>query len=215
MIDRKELESLSREALVDRARRLEIERPEVMTRVELADEIVRRTITDEVARRRARGWLGVARDLVAELIEQGLHLPDAAALVRRTSLAPTVIRHQPPVATVTLSEIYAAQGHHKRALSMLDEVLKKEPDHEIARSLRNRLAKEKDAPRTQRSLGDAPSRAIATSSANATDSASATDATAGDATPASDAVPTTRFDDATPMSDAVPTTRFDDAVAPT
>ncbi len=57
MIDRSELEGLSRENLVDRARRLGIERPEVMTRVELADEIVRRVVTDEVARRRARGWL--------------------------------------------------------------------------------------------------------------------------------------------------------------
>lgn len=139
MVDRAELDRLSREALVERARRVGVERPEVMTRVELADEIVRRAVTDADARRRARGWLGVARDLVASLIEQGLNMPDAAQLVRRGSLAPSGVRHQPPVATVTLAEIYAAQGHVRRALSMLDEVIKKEPEHHVARRLRERL----------------------------------------------------------------------------
>ncbi len=140
MVDRAELDRLGREALVERARRLGVERPEVMTRVELADEIVRRAVTDVDARRRARGWLGVARDLVASLIEQGLNMPDAAKLVREASLTPAGIRHNPPVATVTLAEIYAAQGHVRRALAMLDEVIAKEPDHKVARTLRDRLA---------------------------------------------------------------------------
>jgi hypothetical protein len=139
-MNRSELEALSRGELIERALRLGIPRPEVMTRVELADEIVRRLEPDPAARKRARGWLGVARDLVAGLIEQGFNMPDAAKLVRSGAFAPTRIIHQPPVATVTLAEIYARQGHGKRALAMLDEVLKKEPDHAAARALFERLS---------------------------------------------------------------------------
>lgn len=130
---------MSRPELVKRAGALGIERPDVMTRVELMDEILRRVITDAEARRKTRGWLGVARDLVASLIEQGFHLPDAAALVRRAALSGVKVNHQPPVATVTLAEIYATQGHVKRALAMLDEVLARESDHQAARQLRDRL----------------------------------------------------------------------------
>jgi hypothetical protein len=136
-----ELERLPRDELIARAQRLGVERAEVMTRVELRDEIVRRVVSDEAGRRRARGWLGVARDLVASLIETGLNMPDAAKLVR-TGVVATTIRHQPPVATVTLAEIYATQGHVSRALAMLDEVIAKEPDHAAARALRDRLRSE-------------------------------------------------------------------------
>jgi len=140
-VTRTDLDKQSRDDLIARAKKLGVNRPEVMTRVELADEIVRREVPDPNARRRARGWLGVARDLVASLIEDGLNLPDAAALVRQ-GVTPTRIVHQAPVATVTLAEIYATQGHVSRALKMLDEVLDKEPDHTAARSLRDRLARE-------------------------------------------------------------------------
>jgi hypothetical protein len=142
---RNELEALNRSGLIERARRLGVPRPEVMTRVEMIDEIIRRQETDVNARRRARGWLGVARDLVASLIEQGLNMPDAAELVRQ-GVAPTRVLHQAPVATVTLAEIYAAQGHLKRALGMLDQVLENEPDHAAARALRDRLATPRPAP---------------------------------------------------------------------
>src|SRR5687768_983034 len=102
-----------------------------MTRVELRDEIVRRAEPDPLEQRRARGWLGVARDMVASVVESGLNLPDAAALIRGRG---EFDGHGPPaVATVTLAQIYAAQGHHARALSVLDEVLAKEPDHVAAR----------------------------------------------------------------------------------
>ena len=145
MTTRSELEALTRDGLIERARRLGVPRPEVMTRVEMVDEIIRRQETDATARRRARGWLGVARDLVASLIEQGLNMPDAAELVRQ-GVTPTRVQHQPPVATVTLAEIYAAQGHVKRALGMLDQVLDKEPDHAAARALRDRLAAARPTP---------------------------------------------------------------------
>ena len=132
-VDLKELDSLSRDELIARAAALGVTRPELLTRVELRDEIVRHAETDEAKRQRARGWLGVARDLVASVVEQRLNLPDAADLIRGVNVL--MPKHVPPVATVTLAEIYAAQGHVKRAMKMLDEVLKGEPEHEAAREL--------------------------------------------------------------------------------
>jgi len=134
-----DLERLSREQLILKARVLGVERAELMTRVELRDEIVRRSEPDPVQQRRARGFLGVARDLVASVVEAGLNLPDAAAAIRGEG-AREDWKGPPPVATVTLAEIYATQGHLERALRMLDEVIAKEPDHDPARALRERLA---------------------------------------------------------------------------
>lgn len=143
---------MSRDDLVAKARALGVERPELMTRVELGDEIVQRSQPDPNAQRKARGWLGVARDLVASVVESGLNLPDAAAVIRgeRGEFEP---KGPGPVATVTLAEIYAAQGHTDRARAMVDEVLAGEPDHVAARALHQRLmaqdgrraAPEKDA----------------------------------------------------------------------
>ena len=137
-VDPASLDSLSREELIRRARSIGAQRPEVLTRVELKDEIVRLSEDDETARRQARGWLGVARDLVAGVVEQRLNLPDAAAFIRKR-VPMTAVVLGPPVATVTLAEIYASQGHLRRALKMLDEVLEQEPDHVAARQLRDRL----------------------------------------------------------------------------
>jgi hypothetical protein len=142
---------MSRDELVAKGRSLGVERPELMTRVELGDEIVRRTQSDPSSQRSARGWLGIARDLVASVVESGLNLPDAAAVIRgdRAELETKV---PAPVATVTLAEIYATQGHVDRALSMLDEVLEREPEHPAASALRERLreqpVKRASVPRT-------------------------------------------------------------------
>src|SRR6187551_748497 len=141
-----DLERLSREQLILKARVLGVERAELMTRVELRDEIVRRSEPDLAQQKRARGFLGVARDLVASVVEAGLNLPDAAALIRGDNNREAHWKGPPPVATVTLAEIYAAQGHLDRALRMLDEVLAKEPDHDPARALRTRLATATDLP---------------------------------------------------------------------
>lgn len=130
---------MTRDELVDRARSLGVERAELMTRVELADEIVRRAEPDPTEQRRARGWLGVARDLVASVVESGLNLPDAAALIRGRGEFDG--HGPPPVATVTLAQIYAAQGHQARAIAVLDEVLAKEPDHAAARELREQFVR--------------------------------------------------------------------------
>ena len=141
-----ELERLSREQLILKARVLGVERAELMTRVELRAEIVRRSEVDPAQQKRARGFLGVARDLVASVVEAGLNLPDAAAIIRGEGARESDWKGPPPVATVTLAEIYATQGHLDRALRMLDEVLAKEPDHDPARALRDRLAAGTDIP---------------------------------------------------------------------
>lgn len=125
-----ELDALSRPALLDQARRLGVERPERLTRVELRDEIIRRQAPEGDLD--ARGLFGVARSMLASVVEAGLKMPDAARAIRGEASMdfPTVTRS--PVATVTLAEIYAAQGHPGRARRMLEEVLKDEPDHDEA-----------------------------------------------------------------------------------
>jgi hypothetical protein len=141
------LDQLSREELILRARTLGARRPEVMTRVELRDEIVRLGESDPTVRRRTRGWLGVARDLVASVVDSGLNLPGAAAAIRGEGKPEHEWQGPPPVATVTLAEIYVAQGHTDRALSVLNEVLASEPDHAAALALRGRLDRRGEIPR--------------------------------------------------------------------
>ncbi len=133
------LDQLSRDELIVRARALGAERPEVMTRIELRDEIVRLSETDPTVRRRSRGWLGVARDLVASVVDAGLNLPGAAAAIRGDSKPESEWQGPPPVATLTLAEIYSAQGHADRALSVLSQVLANEPDHAAAHALKERI----------------------------------------------------------------------------
>ena len=83
-MQRQQLEGLSREELVERAERLGVPRPRVLTQPELMDEILTRTAKTAQDRARARGWLGRARDLIAGVIERGLHLPDVAKALRAT-----------------------------------------------------------------------------------------------------------------------------------
>jgi hypothetical protein len=137
---RQDLERLSREELIAEAERLSISRPRVLTQPELVDEIIGRTAKSERERTKARGWLGRARDLLARVVERGLHLPEAARVIRRESEDKGWPPPPPPLPTVTLAEIYAAQGHVDRALAVLDEVIAREPDHREARAMRARFA---------------------------------------------------------------------------
>lgn len=136
-MQRQHLQKLSREELIREAERAGVSRPRVLTTTELIDEILKRTAGSDRDRSRARGWLGRARDLLATVVEKGLHLPDAAAAIRSgpKGWPPP----PPPLATVTLAEIYAAQGHLERAVGVLDEVLEREPDHQEAAELRERF----------------------------------------------------------------------------
>lgn len=136
-MERNELEGLTREELIALAERLGIARPRTLTVPELVDEIVSRTAASERDRVRSRGWLGRARDLLAGVIERGLHLPEVARSVRGPEGSfPSAPQ---PLATVTLAEIYAAQGHLEKAIEVLDDVVTREPEHAEARALRQRL----------------------------------------------------------------------------
>lgn len=143
-MDRADLERLGREDLVQRAQAAGVRRARVLTRPELIDELLRRDPTiDETQLRKTRGFFGLARDLLSKVVERGLHLPDAAERLRvalGTTPLPQVPRPEPQVVpTVTLAEIYAAQGHKSRAIQTLERVLEAEPDHGAARSLLDRL----------------------------------------------------------------------------
>lgn len=131
---------MSREQLIAYAERLGIPRPRVLTAPELIDEIIGRATMSDRDRARARGWLGRARDLLAKVVEKGLHIPEAARAFRQDEKswpAPP-----PPLPTVTLAEIYAAQGHYERAVGVIDEVLARDPDHREARALRERFVEQ-------------------------------------------------------------------------
>jgi hypothetical protein len=136
-MNRTELERLDRDALIARAEAAGITRARILTRPELVDELLLRSIGDPATRQRSRGLFGVARDLVARVVERGLHLPDAAERIRTLGSIGSTPRPSAPAAlpTVTLAEIYAAQGHRGRAIETLEGVLAREPDHAAARAL--------------------------------------------------------------------------------
>jgi hypothetical protein len=140
--DRADLERLDRDTLIARAEEAGVSRANILTRPELVDELLLRTAKkDDPAVTRARGFFGRARDLLARVIERGLHLPEAAELLRRAG-APVSSRRSAPAAvpTVTLAEIYATQGHRGRAIETLKRVLDHEPEHAAARSLLTQLS---------------------------------------------------------------------------
>jgi hypothetical protein len=142
-MDRAELERLDRESLVMRAQAAGIRRARVLTRPELIDELLRLDpAIDPSLLKKNRGFFGVARDLLSRVVERGLHLPDAADRLRAAlgNPLPHIPRPEPQaVPTVTLAEIYAAQGHKGRAVETLWRVLEAEPDHAAARALLTKL----------------------------------------------------------------------------
>lgn len=138
---REELESLDRDALISEAESVGVKRARILTRPELVDEILLARSTDKAAVKKARGFFGIARDLLFRAVEKGLNLPEAT---QRYSSAP-VPRPRTSgevVPTVTLAEIYAAQGHTERAIETLKGVLAREPEHAAAQALLSRLTHE-------------------------------------------------------------------------
>jgi hypothetical protein len=131
-MERRELEGKSRDELMRIAEARGVARARSLTIPELIDGIV-----SAAASPRQKGWLGKARDLLTSVIDRGLAAPaDPARSPRRKSSAP------PPLPTVTLAEIYAAQGHLERALTTLDEVLAREPSHAEAAKLHERYTEQ-------------------------------------------------------------------------
>ncbi len=142
---RSELERLDRDTLIARAEQVGVARARILTRPELIDELLSRAVTaagrtDDLAR--VRGFFGRARDLLTRVVERGLHLPDAADRLRGRLAPLPLTRPEAPLPTVTLAEIYAAQGHRERAVETLKDVLEREPEHEPARQLIARLQDE-------------------------------------------------------------------------
>ncbi|MBX3228793.1 MAG: tetratricopeptide repeat protein [Labilithrix sp.] len=152
-MDRVDLERLDRESLVLRAQAAGIRRARVLTRPELVDELLRLDVRiDEAQLKRSRGFFGLARDLLSRVVERGLHLPDAAERFRAALVDP--VREVPrpeaqAIPTVTLAEIYAAQGHKDRAIDTLRRVLAEEPDHLAARALLEKLEAKDYVPPTE------------------------------------------------------------------
>jgi hypothetical protein len=136
-MNRTDLEQLDRDTLVARAEAAGVTRARILTRPELVDELLLRSTADPAAKQRSRGLFGVARDLLARVVEQGLHLPDAADRIRTLGGFALSGRPSAPAAlpTVTLAEIYAAQGHRDRAIQTLEGVLTREPEHAVAGAL--------------------------------------------------------------------------------
>ncbi len=140
-MNRAELETLDREDLIARAEAAGVARARILTRPELVDELLIRSAADQASKQRSRGFFGLARDLLARVVEQGLHLPDAADRIRTIGSLPPSRRSAPAaLPTVTLAEIYAAQGHRQRAVETLESVLAREPDHAAARALLTQLS---------------------------------------------------------------------------
>jgi len=134
-MNRAELEALDREALIALAESKGVKQVRVLTRPEIVDELLLLSEADAATKQRSRGLFGRARDLLARVVEKGLHLHDAAERIRSLGAAPDPTPAPAALPTVTLAEIYAAQGHRARAIEILDEVLAREPDHAAARAL--------------------------------------------------------------------------------
>jgi hypothetical protein len=131
---------LSRIELLRLAQGLGVVDADVMTRAELRAAIDKAQRPERAALdQHPVTWVSVARRLLASVVERGLNLPDAAALIRGDTKLMAPPMAPPPVATLTLARIYAAQGHLDRAIGTLDEVLDSDPDHELARDLRTQL----------------------------------------------------------------------------
>lgn len=166
-MQRKELERLSRDELITRAESIGVSRPRSLTTAELLDELVLRGDARPDERARARGWFGRAKDLLKSAIERGLDIPEATSRARAPSRswppAPP-----PPLPTVTLAEIYAAQGHLERAVQVLDEVLAKDGAHAEASRLRDDYQA-----RIQRTVVRAPANVPAVPTSSAGDRAAA------------------------------------------
>jgi tetratricopeptide (TPR) repeat protein len=147
-MDRAVLEKLSRDELIAKAEAARIGRASMMTRSELVDELLRKQSGkggDALAL--ARGFFGIARDLLSRVVEKGLHLPDATERLRNAAVPPKPQAVSSAIPTVTLAEIYAAQGYYGKAIETLKQVMAADPENADARALLARLGQVADAER--------------------------------------------------------------------
>lgn len=151
ILSREALEALSKDELIARAEALGIDGARKFTRVELVDEIARAAgVTD-------RGLLGRARDLLRGVVERGLaRVPQPPSSQVPPASSASTEPPEPPVPTVTLAEIYVAQGHLARARAILRELLRNEPGDAAAQALLDRLDKRDVRPSEALHEGELP-----------------------------------------------------------
>ena len=86
-MNRADLKRLDRTTLITQAEELGVARANILTRPGARRRAAHPdTKKDDRDLPRARGFFGRARDLVARVIEKGLHLPDAAERLRQVSV---------------------------------------------------------------------------------------------------------------------------------
>lgn len=138
------LSEIPRHELIAAALELGIERPEQLSPEQLREKI---RAASAGAAKDASGpgkvsLFSVARNLIASVVERGLNLPDAARVIRDT-VRPSP-RHRPPLPTVTLAQIYLAQGYADRAIQTLSQVIEREPNNYTAVELYQRLTRSRE-----------------------------------------------------------------------
>jgi hypothetical protein len=137
------LSEIPRHELIAAALELGIDRPELLSPEQLREKIRAASAgaTKEVPGGRV-SLFSVARNLIASVVERGLNLPDAARVIRDT-VRPSP-RHRPPLPTVTLAQIYLAQGYADRAIQTLVQVIEREPNNYTAVELYQRLTRSRE-----------------------------------------------------------------------
>ncbi len=136
-----DLDSWSKGDLVARAAALGVEGASKFTKVELIDEIRRAEGAE------GRGFLGKARDLLRGVVEKGLAralgnepaISGVPAIGRDTGVGASADEgadgHDEPLASRTLVEIHLAQGDRRRALALVEALLRADPSDPEAQLL--------------------------------------------------------------------------------
>jgi len=144
---RTKLETKQRHQLIEHATNLGINNANKLTQLELIDEILIASINNQHELQNARGLLGRARDLVSNVVEKGLHLPN------QQPQTPPPQEPQPPhpntIPTIALANVYANQGLTTHATNILNTILNNDPNNAAAISLKaNIQTRTKTPPRT-------------------------------------------------------------------
>lgn len=133
------LSEIPRHELIAAALELGISRPEELSPEELREQIRVASAANQAPAPvfGKRALFAVARNLIASVVERGLNLPDAARVIRDT-VRPSP-KQKPPLPTVTLAQIYLAQGYADKALQTLALVIEREPQNYAAVALQQKL----------------------------------------------------------------------------
>jgi hypothetical protein len=148
-VNRRDLDLMERDELVERALAAGVLGARAMTRPELVDEILLRSSEPPESLGESRGFFGRARDLLAKVASLG----PKEGVLSPASQPPPEPEDVCVLPTVTLARIYRAQGAEADARRVLGEILEHDPEHSEARALLRKLDGEPDGVRP-----DAPPR---------------------------------------------------------